>query len=329
MRVLSVAVVCWVGDALVPSAGGQGERGRIRVQAKSPDSAVNYLSSLSEKPKEWEQGEENAPSDPREQVQTTESVNAGPANYEGFVDGEGFDGGDGQVGVVGDGTNAMEQYDMSESVRQRRMNAVGGSESKQTRSNVWGYTTGYAEDLKKRGMSRVDEYGEDRLQARRQQLENWRNQREIRLQKEGQIRDLYSLQGKEYQPSQHGSYFDNLEATSKPKDLGPADRHELIPGSRVDGTLDVTAGLNQRGGVTISIQNEYSTYDDFLAGFAPGSSPAIKVQPSSGTLNRRGGQPQEFVITFEPQEILDSYPATLVIQTEDHTWTYDVRARLK
>lgn len=27
----------------------------------------------------------------------------GPANYKGFVDSEGFDGGDGQVGVVGDG----------------------------------------------------------------------------------------------------------------------------------------------------------------------------------------------------------------------------------
>lgn len=27
----------------------------------------------------------------------------GPADYEGFVDSEGFDGGDGQVGVVGDG----------------------------------------------------------------------------------------------------------------------------------------------------------------------------------------------------------------------------------
>lgn len=27
----------------------------------------------------------------------------GPVSYEGFVDSEGFDGGDGQVGVVGDG----------------------------------------------------------------------------------------------------------------------------------------------------------------------------------------------------------------------------------
>lgn len=30
----------------------------------------------------------------------------GPVSYEGFVDSEGFDGGDGQVGVVGDGERA-------------------------------------------------------------------------------------------------------------------------------------------------------------------------------------------------------------------------------
>lgn len=291
-----------------------------------PDSAVNYLSSLSDKPK----GDSSAPKDPRDQVQQTEAVNAGPANYDGFVDAaDGFDGGDGQVGVVGDGTNAMEEYDMSEKVKQRRMNAVGGSESKQTRSNVWGYTTGYAEDLKKRGMVDVDEFGEDRLSARRQQLENWRNQHEVRLQKEAQTRDLYNLQGKSYQPNRHGSYLSQMENQNAKPDLGPADRHVLSPGPRIDGSLLVNSRLNQRGGVTVSIQNEYSTYADFLAGFAPGSADEIRVQPSSGTLNRRGGKPIEFVVTFEPQNLKDDYSAVLVIQTEDHTWTYQVQGRLQ
>ena len=37
------------------------------------------------------------------------------SDYTGFVDAEdGFDGGDGQVGVVGDGSNAMEQFDNRE-----------------------------------------------------------------------------------------------------------------------------------------------------------------------------------------------------------------------
>lgn len=302
----------------------------VQQYASPNDSAVNYLSSLSDKEKTWAAGDEDAPSDPRQQTRVTEAVNAGPANYDGFVDSiDGFDGGDGQVGVVGDGTNAMETYDMSERVQSRRMNAVGGSESKQTRSNAWGYSTGYAEDLKKRGMVQVDEFGEDRLKARRQQLENWRNQRELRLQQEGQIRDLYSLQGKDYQPSRHGSYLSQMESKNAKPDLGPSERHTLNPGSRVDGTLQIASRLHQRGGVTLTIQNEYSTYADFVAGFSPGSAEDIKVQPSSGTLNRRGGKPQEFVITFEPQSVRPSYQATLVIETEDYTWTYQVSGTLQ
>ena len=43
------------------------------------------------------------------------AVNAGPTNYDGFVDSEGFDGGDGQVGVVGDGeTSNLENFDNSQ-----------------------------------------------------------------------------------------------------------------------------------------------------------------------------------------------------------------------
>mmetsp|Transcript_10959 Transcript_10959/g.27874 ORF Transcript_10959/g.27874 Transcript_10959/m.27874 type:complete len:180 (+) Transcript_10959:2-541(+) len=179
-------------------------------------------------------------------------------------------------------------------------------------------------------MESVDEYGEDRLAARRQQLENWRNQREVRLQKESQIRELYSLQGKEYNKGSQGSYLDAMSNANKPKDLGPSDRHVLNPGpGTFDGSYDVPARLNQRGGVTISIQNEYSTYADFLAGFAPGSDPAIAVVPSSGTLNRRGGQPQEFVITFEPQNLKDTYDAVFVVETEDHKWQYQIRGILQ
>lgn len=289
---------------------------------------VQYLSSLSDKPKQWEEGDDSAPSNPRDQVKTTESVNAGPANYDGFIDAEGFDGGDGQVGVVGDGTNAMEEYDMSEKVRQRRMNAVGGSESKQNRANAWGKSTGYADELKNKGMVDVDEYGEDRLMARRQQLENWRNQRELRLSKEGQMHELYNLQGKEYTPSRHGSYLDAFEQ-KKEKNPAPSERYTLTPGTRIDDTLSIPARLNQRGGVSLSLRNEYSTYSDFVAGFAPGSSEEISVSPSSGTLNRRSGDPQEFVITFEPQNLKPEYTAKLVIETEDHTWTYDIVGTLQ
>ena len=173
---------------------------RSSVVCRMSQEGVSYLSNVENK--KWKEGDENAPEDPRAQVKETEQVNGAPANYDGFIDSDGFDGGDGQVGVVGDGTNAMENYDMSEQVKMRaRNNALGGSESKQNRANAWGKSTGYADDLAKKGMVKIDEYGEDRLKARRQQLENWQNQRDIRAQKESQIKDLYGYEDKKYTPS--------------------------------------------------------------------------------------------------------------------------------
>ena len=43
------------------------------------------------------------------------------------------------------------------------------------------------------------------LAKRRQQLENWRNQAELRLQKDHQMSELAALQGKEYRGVNHGS----------------------------------------------------------------------------------------------------------------------------
>mgnify|MGYP001226038856 CR=1 FL=1 len=103
-----------------------------------------------------------------------------------------FDGGDGQVGVVGDGKNHMEEFDMSAEDSRglkggRKLNQMGGRESKLNAKNAWGTTTGYADELAKRGMVEIDEYGEDKLARRRQQLENWRNQEELRMKKDHQM----------------------------------------------------------------------------------------------------------------------------------------------
>ena len=132
-------------------------------------------------------------SNPRDHTGVGEAdSNYGPTNYEGFIDADGFDGGDGQVGVVGDGKNHMEEFDMSAEDSRglkggRKLNQMGGRESKLNAKNAWGTTTGYAEELAKRGMVEIDEYGEDKLARRRQQLENWRNQEELRMKKDHQM----------------------------------------------------------------------------------------------------------------------------------------------
>ena len=49
-----------------------------------------------------------------------------------------------QNGVVGDGDNKMEDFDKTTVVKERRAtsNAIGGTESKKTQKNVFGYSTG-------------------------------------------------------------------------------------------------------------------------------------------------------------------------------------------
>jgi len=119
----------------------------------------------------------------QEELRGTASKQAGvsPTSYGGLIDGDTFDGGDGQVGTVGSGDLPMPKFKQRSTVETGAAgkstvkvmgDAMGGSESKKTQKNVFGYVTGYAEKLKDSGMSQVDEYGEDKLAARRQQLEN-------------------------------------------------------------------------------------------------------------------------------------------------------------
>jgi len=85
----------------------------------------------------------------------------GVGDWSGFVDFEEFDGGDGQMGVAGDGNKGLEkEWDgAAELAKSKSMSA----------KNAWGRSTGYAEHLIDQGVE----------QSRAQQLENWQNQREV------------------------------------------------------------------------------------------------------------------------------------------------------
>ncbi len=93
-------------------------------------------------------------------MMNTESVDRfGAGSWEGYVEFNEFDGGDGQMGVAGDGNSKLDSFDMSE---------IAKSRSRSSR-NAWGTTTGYAESLIDKGVD----------QSRAQQLENWHNQQEV------------------------------------------------------------------------------------------------------------------------------------------------------
>lgn len=82
-------------------------------------------------------------------------------DWSGFVDFDEFDGGDGQMGVAGDGKKGLDKEweGASEMAKSKAMSA----------KNAWGKSTGYADTLIDQGMDT----------QRAQQLENWQNQQEV------------------------------------------------------------------------------------------------------------------------------------------------------
>ena len=276
-------------------------------------------------------------------------VNEGPVNYDSFIDCEGFDGGDGQVGVVGSKDNALDKFDRSGAVKtgsaQERRGAGGrgakgiGGDSKQVQKNLFGYTTGYSEKLKDKGMVDIDDNGEDRLYARRQQLENWRNQQELKLKQVEGLQEMAARTGVEYDSRRATqSYFNALDSAEKNDDAkwnmykGEAKDEaltEAVMGMEkgdVTETFEVTAAFPKPSFFTVKVFNDINPYQDFKVGFSsdtPDGAEDWQVAPLSGELNRRGGDPTELSVVFKPRAPGGApREAWMIVETEESRWTY-------
>ena len=86
----------------------------------------------------------------------------GVGSWDSYVDFSEFDGGDGQMGVAGDGKEGLDKEwedNKSAVMKSRSMSA----------KVAWGANTGYAEELRAKGVET----------SRAQQMENWMNQQEL------------------------------------------------------------------------------------------------------------------------------------------------------
>jgi hypothetical protein len=124
---------------------------------------MGYLDGLSPPPPTEEEEDDSREAT---NMKAEDIDRAGPGSWESYVEFNEFDGGDGQMGVAGDGNASLEKFDMSEMAKSKTMSA----------KNAWGKSTGYAESLVEQGMD----------SARAQQLENWHNQQEILQQRKSQ-----------------------------------------------------------------------------------------------------------------------------------------------
>lgn len=226
---------------------------------------------------------------------------AGPGSWESYVEFNEFDGGDGQMGVAGDGQSKLEKFDMSEMAKSKTMSA----------KNAWGKSTGYADTLIQQGMDT----------ARAQQLENWHNQQEL-LQQRKQQRymtedyDKTSTADEDWRKLasfgiQRNQDFDLDETFGS-----------VTAAAALEGTIELVGRMNGPYAThEFSLRNPYMGFADFRAAFTPDSAKEFTVEPKEGSLRQK--EDTNFIVRFKAQKpgVVEGY---LVVETEDFKKTWKV-----
>jgi hypothetical protein len=138
-----------------------------QARSSQPTFLKGYLDDLSEELR----GEDPNPVPEEEDREATKMAEkdkdrSGVGNWDSYVEFDEFDGGDGQMGVAGDGDKGLAKFDMTEVSKSKSMSA----------KNAWGTSSGYGDKLRSEGMDT----------QRAQQLENWNNQQEVLKKRQAQ-----------------------------------------------------------------------------------------------------------------------------------------------
>lgn len=228
----------------------------------------------------------------------------GPGNFQDFVDFDEFDGGDGQMGVAGDGKKGLEKFgeDVTPAfAKSKTMSA----------KNAWGTSTGYADELRSKGVET----------SRAQQLENWRNQQEIRL-KAQQMREM---------TENFDQVTENAEADWRTLAKFGVERNEefdldeefgpVVAGDEIEGVIQLTGNIGQNVVYEFPLRNPYMGFADFRAAFTPSTPMCWTVSPNEGSIMQR--EDTMFIVKFKAENpgVAEGH---LVIQTEDFKKTWQV-----
>ena len=114
----------------------------------------------------------------REKTDAKETDRFGVQSWDGFVDFDEFDGGDGQMGVAGDGAKGLEKF--GDDVQAQLVTGSVSKSKTMSAKNAWGTSSGYADTLRDDGV--------DTQKAQR--LENWQNQQELRRKRVAHTQNL-------------------------------------------------------------------------------------------------------------------------------------------
>lgn len=295
--IIALATATTSNAAFVPQSIKSTSTGRSTVIVKG------YLDDLSaDLYKEEEKVDVVADSREANQMAKEQVDRYGPGNLSDFVDFEEFDGGDGQMGVAGDGQKGLDKSDFDQSSLAQSMDKSRARSAK----NAWGTSTGYADELvKTRGMDT----------ARAQQLENWHQQREVAKKKEEQ----------KYMTEAFDQVQGNAEADwrtlakfgverNQEFDLNETFGDASIEGADMEGNIELNARTGGIGYHEFSLKNPYMGFADFRATFSPGTSGEWTVTPTEGSLMQR--EATSFSVKYRPEQVGIS-EGYLIIETED------------
>mmetsp|Transcript_17390 Transcript_17390/g.21990 ORF Transcript_17390/g.21990 Transcript_17390/m.21990 type:complete len:323 (+) Transcript_17390:137-1105(+) len=304
--IIAVAAASYTSDAaFVPHSSSTSTSTSTFHPTSSSSSVVlkGYLDDLSaDLYKKDEKIDVEADSREANQMSKDQLDRYGPGNLDQFVDFEEFDGGDGQMGVAGDGTKGLDKSDFEGGSLAKQMNKSRMRSAK----NAWGTSTGYADSLVDKGVDT----------ARAQQLENWHNQREIQAQKQQQ----------RYMTEQYDQVQQNAEADWRTLAKFGVERNQefdmneefgaaSIEGGEMEGTIELVS--RPGGGVgykEFALKNPYMGFADFRATITPESGKGWTVSPAEGSLMQR--EETQFTVRFRP-EFIGVSEGYLIIETED------------
>lgn len=227
----------------------------------------------------------------------------GPGNWENFVDFEEFDGGDGQMGVAGDGKKGLEKIgsDVTPALAKSKMMSA---------KNAWGSSTGYADKLMAENPN-MDI-------SRAQQLENWHNQQEIRNQAKQMQSMSESFDQVNYKEEENWRTLAKF-GVERNQDFDMNEAFGAVQAGDLEGVIELTSRMNQIAAHEFQQKNEYMGFADFRASFTPDTPADWSIEPSEGSLTSR--EPTNFILKFRPNN-----PGTsegyLVIETEDFKKTW-------
>jgi len=229
---------------------------------------------------------------------------AGPGSWDSYVEFDEFDGGDGQMGVAGDGSKGLASFDMSQVAKSKSMSA----------KNAWGTDSGYAKSLVEKGMDT----------AKAQQLENWHNQQEVLERRKAQramTEDFDNTQSEDEDWRKLASF-----GVERNQDFNLDEEFGAVSADQdVEGTIELVSQMNA-GYATheMNLKNPYMGFADFRAAFTAETPVEFTVTPSEGALKQK--EITTFTIKFKAQQpgVVGGY---LVIETEDFKKTWKVVGR--